>query len=138
MTEKNKIYNMNALSSFRYNIILGNNKNQFNKFIFYKNQKIIGGIDFYIDYNQITIMWLYIIPDDFSENINRRRGYGTRMLKMFEEYIIKNHNRITEITLIPQYFNGTNKNYLCTFYEKSNYIQEKPGLPCYIKKLDKK
>jgi hypothetical protein len=110
----------------KYKIIIPSNKTNC-KFILVKNKEHIGSIDFHIECNQITICWLCINLDI------QRCGYGSKMIKMFEEYISKNHQSINTIVLIPEYFNGVDKNSLCIFYEKNGYIQESIGYPYYIK-----
>jgi len=106
-------------------------------FNFYKNNEKIGCIDYYIEYTQITIIWLII-----NEELNGL-GYGSRMLSMFIDYILKikkknkkinnmDINKISKIILIPIKFDGKNKNWLCNFYEKNGFIQEKYGYPFYI------
>jgi hypothetical protein len=99
------------------------------KFDLYKNKKNIGGIVFHIEYNQITISWLFINSDI------QRQGYGSIMIKMFEKYLSKSHKSINKIVLIPEYFNGNIKNKLCIFYEKNGFFQERDGYPSYIKKI---
>ena len=111
-------------------------------FNFYKNNEKIGCIDYYIEYTQITIIWLII-----NQELNGL-GYGSRMLSMFINYILKmkmknknkknnmnmnqNMNKISKIILIPINFDGKNKNWLCNFYEKNGFTQEKYGYPFYI------
>ena len=109
-------------------------------FNFYKNNEKIGCIDYYIEYTQITIIWLII-----NEELNGL-GYGSRMLTMFIDYILKikkknkkinnmDMNKISKIILIPINFDGKNKNWLCNFYEKNGFTQEKYGYPFYIHKF---
>ena len=94
---------------------------------------MIGMIDFYHEYNQITITWL-IIKDNTEL---RYKGYGSKMLKMFIQYIIKNMKNVNMIVLIPKKFDGLNRNWLCDFYEKNGFIQESKGYPFYIMKIKK-
>ena len=115
--------------SFTYKVSNG-------KFNFYRNKEDLGIIQFHLEYNQITIGWLCIKPGNIKTlELYHRRGYGTHMLKLFEKYVIKNYPSVSSIVLIPEYFDGINKNGLCAFYEKSDYYQEKYGYPYYIKKL---
>lgn len=114
------------------------------KFDFYLNNDDIGVINFHIEYSQVTIGWLcikpytgtYITGMDISKLVlNHRKGYGTKMLELFFKYIKERHKKVKSIVLIPEYFDGVNKNGLCNFYEKSGFHQETMGLPCYIKHL---
>jgi hypothetical protein len=99
---------------------------QFNFFINHQN---IGYIRYYIEYNQITIIWLCILLEQ-----NHNKGYGSLMLKMFIEYLNKNKkmNQIINIVLIPDKFDGHHKNILCKFYEKNGFIQEIEEKPFYV------
>ncbi len=95
-----------------------------NKFHFYRNNEDIGIIKFRIEYNQIRIGWLCIKAGNLQTfESYYRRGYGTKMLKSFEIYISNEYPMAENIFLVPEYFDGKNKNNLCTFYEKSNYYQ---------------
>jgi hypothetical protein len=117
---------------------LNDNKSKNNcRFNFYKNNSFFGMIQFHIEYNSIIIGWLCISPgiNLTPPSINHRKGYGTKMLQMFQEYILKNHQDIKYITLIPEKFDGNNKNILCNFYEKNGFIQESVGKPTYIKHI---
>ena len=91
-------------------------------------------IDFYIEYNQITITWLNIKDDHELRN----KGYGSKMLKMFVQYVTKNMKNVNLIVLIPNKFDGMNRNWLCDFYEKNGFIQEAENYPFYIMKIKKK
>ena len=42
---------------------------------------------------------------------------------------------VNKIVLIPSKFDGVNKNWLCNFYEKNGFAQERNGFPFYIKKI---
>ncbi len=99
---------------------------QFNFFI---NNTNIGYIRYYIEYNQITIIWLCILSQQ-----NHNKGYGSLMIKLFIEYLKKNKkmHKIKSIVLIPDKFDGYQKNILCLFYEKNGFIQEIEGKPFYI------
>jgi len=121
---------------FTYSLIINNNKNNC-KFNFYKNNEYFGMILFHIEYNSIVIAWLCISPgiNLTPPSINHRKGYGTKMLKMFEEYILENYQNIKYITLIPEKFDGITKNPLCIFYEKNGFIQECVNNPTYIKQI---
>ncbi len=111
-----------------------------NIYTFYRNNQPFGTIDFYLEHNQLSIKWLHI-----KENNEQRKGYGSRMLKMFIDLIIKNKKRkgkgkctmstIDTIVLIPNKYDGNNRNWLCDFYEKNGFIQESKGYPFYIMKL---
>ena len=125
------------ISVFSYKNHKNGNMKSFN---FYRNNKKIGFIDYYIEHTQITIIWLTI-----NEELSGL-GYGSRMVKMFIDYIIKmkmknkkindmNMNNISKIILIPIKFDGINKNWLCKFYEKNGFIQEEYGYPFYIYKF---
>jgi hypothetical protein len=107
------------------------------KFNMYLDKLHVGQIIFHITYHEVTIGWLTIF--NFSSNKdtgeNRRKGYGTKMLLSFENYISKSHPSVKKIVLIPKGFDGQTKNYLCTFYEKASYIQEEIGKPFYIKNI---
>ena len=103
--------------------ITNNNPSQFNFFI--SNQHI-GYIKYYIEYNQITIIWLCILLEE-----NRNKGYGSDMIKMFIKKIKKNMKNIRSIVLIPDKFDGINKNILCNFYEKNGFVQEVECKPVY-------
>ena len=106
-------------------------------FHFYRNKDDIGIIKFHVEYSQITIGWLSIKPGNMTTfESYHRRGYGTKMLKLFETYVSNKYPTVRQIVLVPEYFDGKNKNNLCTFYEKSNYYQEQYGYPFYIKKID--
>ncbi len=112
-----------------YNIT-NSEPSQFNFFI---NQKNIGYIRYYIEYNQITIIWLCILSEQ-----NHNKGYGSLMIKLFLDYLNKNINKnknmhkIKSVVLIPDKFDGYHKNILCFFYEKNGFIQEINGKPFYI------
>jgi hypothetical protein len=123
---------MNATFSEKISTSNGNRNGNGNSiYTFYKNNQMIGSIDFYLEYNQITISWLTI--KDHPEL--RHKGYGSKMLKMFIQYIIKNMKKINLIVLIPKKFDGKNRNWLCDFYEKNGFIQEAEGYPFYIMKI---
>jgi hypothetical protein len=80
------------------------------------------------------IAWLCILPSTGSPpNDNHRKGYGTKMLAMFQEYIMTTQPFVKALVLIPEHFDGINKNNLCTFYEKSGFVHERPSFPTYIK-----
>ena len=108
-----------------------------NIYTFYKNNQPIGLINFYMEHKQITITWLNIK----DQHELRNKGYGSKMLKMFIEYVTKNRNRnmgmknINLIILIPNMFDGKNRNWLCDFYEKNGFIQEAKDYPFYIMKI---
>lgn len=104
------------------------------KFKFYLEQVHVGQIIFHITYHEASIGWLTIFDTNGSEEY-RRKGYGTKMLLAFEKYINRCQSSVTKIVLIPKGFDGQSKNYLCTFYEKSGYIQETDGQPFYIKRI---
>jgi hypothetical protein len=133
--------NLDKTDNFRYNVTctLSNNQNNNKnyKFNFYKNNENIGNIIYYIEYNQITIGWLSILESGLTNpSVSyHRKGYGTFMLKIFEKYVLNKYPQISKFVLIPKYFDGINKNYLCYFYEKSGFIQESTGYPFYIKNL---
>jgi GNAT superfamily N-acetyltransferase len=93
------------------------------------NKILIGFVRFHIEYSQIIISLLFIYEE------YRGKGFGTKVLDTFEKYISKKHKSIKDLVLIPEYFNGIEKNGLCLFYEKNGFIQESKGLPVYIKKL---
>ena len=98
----------------------------------HKNRKYkinIGFIRFHIEYSQIIISLLFIYEE------YRGKGLGTKVLEIFEKYILQNHKTIKDLVLIPEYFNGIEKNGLCLFYEKNGFIQESKGLPVYIKNI---
>ena len=129
--------NLNCCNVFSYKTHKNGNMMSFN---FYKNNEKIGCIDYYIEYTQITIIWLII-----NQELNGL-GYGSRMLSMFIDYILKTKNKnkkinnmdmnkISKIILIPINFDGKNKNWLCNFYEKNGFTQEKYGYPFYIHKF---
>ncbi len=129
--------NLNCFNIFSYKTDKNGNMMSFN---FYRNNQKIGCIDYYIEYTQITIIWLII-----NEELNGL-GYGSRMLSMFIDYILKikkknkkinnmDMNKISKIILIPIKFDGKNKNWLCNFYEKNGFTQEKYGYPFYIHKF---
>jgi ribosomal protein S18 acetylase RimI-like enzyme len=101
------------------------------KYTFCKNNQMIGSIDFYLEHNQITITWLNI--KDQPEL--RCKGYGSKMTRMFIEYVIKRMKNVNIIVLIPKMFDGHNRNWLCDFYEKNGFVQESKGYPFYIMKL---
>ena len=103
-------------------------------YTFSKNNQMIGTIDFYIEYDQITITWLNIK----EEPELRCKGYGSKMLKIFIQYIKKNMKNVRLIILIPKMFDGNNRNWLCDFYEKNGFIQETEGYPFYIMKIIQK
>ena len=127
-------YNMNNKLTYKVHLTSSLNNCIFD---FYLNNDAIGIINFHIDYSQATIGWLCIKPT-IKPNIlisKHRKGYGTKMLKLFEEYIKNNHRYVKKILLIPEYFDGKNKNGLCAFYEKSGFNQETYGLPCYYKNV---
>jgi GNAT superfamily N-acetyltransferase len=101
-----------------------------NRIINFVNNNIkIGFIRFHIEYSQIIISLLFIYEE------HRNKGFGTLVLQLFEKYILQNHKTIKDIVLIPEYFNGIEKNRLCLFYEKNGFRQENKGLPVYIKKF---
>ena len=100
-------------------------------YTFYKNNQMIGMIELYTEYNQITISWLTI--KDHPEL--RCKGYGSKMIQMFIQYIKKNMKKVNLIVLIPKKFDGLNRNWLCDFYEKNGFIQESKGYPFYIMKI---
>lgn len=104
------------------------------KFNFYLDKVHLGQIIFHITYHEASIGWLTIFDRNESGE-NRRKGYGTKMLLAFERYINRYQSSVTKIVLIPKGFDGQSKNYLCTFYEKSGYIQETDGQPFYIKHI---
>ncbi len=110
-------------ATFSYNIT-NTSPAQFNFFI---NKRKLGYIKYYIECNQITIIWLCILLEE-----NHNKGYGSLMIKMFIEYVSKKINQIKDIVLIPYKFDGKNKNILCIFYEKNGFIQEIKGKPFYI------
>jgi GNAT superfamily N-acetyltransferase len=137
---------MNQIDYFKYTVNI--TKSQSNcEFRFLKNNEKIGVIRFHINYNEITIGWVCITPPKsvidhivrtnslFGVESYHRKGYGTMMLKIFEEYIKNNHRYVRKMLLIPESFDGKNKNGLCNFYEKSGFQQETYGLPCYYKNL---
>jgi GNAT superfamily N-acetyltransferase len=99
-------------------------------FNFYLDKIHIGKIIFHISYTEIIIAWLTIFSTD-----SHRKGYGTKMLQYFEKYAVKTNPSVKSLVLVPKDFDGKNKNYLCTFYEKSGFVQEVKGHPSYIKKL---
>ncbi len=121
---------------FTYNVMINNNKNNC-KFNFYKNNEYFGMILFHIEHTSIVIGWLCISPgiNLTPPSINHRKGYGTKMIQIFEKYVLENHPYIKYFTLIPEKFDGINKNILCNFYEKNGFIQEILGLPTYIKHI---
>jgi hypothetical protein len=100
------------------------------KFIYYKDKVAIGEIIFNVDYNEINIGWLTIFSDC-------RKGYGSKMLTDFEKYVTQNVPIVKSIVLIPKDFDGTTKNYLCSFYEKLGFTQERIGHPAYSKNICK-
>jgi hypothetical protein len=125
---------MNDSFTFTYKITK-NNDTQL-KFNFYQNNQPIGFIDYYIEYTQVVISMVYINQDDDNNNINyRRQGYGSLLLKTFVDYIKKTFDMVNKIVLIPSKFDGVTKNWLCRFYEKNGFSQERNGFPFYIKKL---
>ena len=133
-----QLNNSNKNDNFSYNIdiVSRNNYSQSLNFNFYRNKEKIGIIQYIIEYNQITIGWLSIIPTNSDQSISyHRKGYGTQMLKLFEKYVLRNHKIVSKLVLIPKDFDGITKNNLCTFYEKSGFLQETNGFPFYIKKL---
>lgn len=89
----------------------------------------IGVIRFHIEYSQIIISLLFIYEE------YRNKGFGTQVLNTFDKYVLQKYKSVKEIVLIPEYFNGIEKNSLCLFYEKNGFRQENKGLPVYIKKL---
>jgi hypothetical protein len=94
------------------------------------NKKVkIGFVRFCIEYSQITICLLFIYEK------YRCQGYGSKSLYLFEKYILENYKMVKDIVLIPEHFNGHDKNGLCLFYEKNGFVQESKGLPVYIKNL---
>jgi hypothetical protein len=97
-------------------------------FNFYLDRVKIGHIIFHITYHEISIGWVTIIGE-------YRKGYGSKMMELFEKYVTKFQSSVTKIVLIPKGFDGNDKNYLCTFYEKNGYTQEKLGKPFYIKNI---
>jgi ribosomal protein S18 acetylase RimI-like enzyme len=100
-------------------------------YTFYKNNQVIGFVNFYIEYNQVTITWLNI--KDQPEL--KHKGFGSKMLRMFIQYITKNRKNVSMIVLIPNKFDGNNRIWLCDFYEKNGFIQESKGYPFYIMKI---
>jgi GNAT superfamily N-acetyltransferase len=99
-----------------------------NRIINFVNNNIqIGFIRFHIEYSQIIISYIFIFEE------HRNKGFGTLVLQLFEKYILQKHKTIKDIVLIPEYFNGIEKNRLCLFYEKNGFRQESKGLPVYIK-----
>jgi hypothetical protein len=99
-------------------------------FNFYLDNIYIGKIIFHVSYTEISIAWLTIFSTD-----SHRKGYGTKMLQYFEKYVVKAHPLVKSLVLVPKDFDGNTKNYLCTFYEKSGFVQELKGHPSYIKML---
>jgi hypothetical protein len=114
---------------FSYKIETGTGFNNCT-FNFYLAKVHIGKIIFHISYTEISIAWLTIFSND-----SHRKGYGTKMLQYFEKYVVKTNPLVKSLVLVPKDFDGNNKNYLCTFYEKSGFVQELKGHPSYIKKL---
>ncbi len=94
-----------------------------------KHNTNIGFIRFHIEYSQIIISLLFIFEE------YRNKGFGSKVLNIFEKYIYKKYKSVKDIVLIPEYFNGIEKNRLCLFYEKNGFIQESKGLPTYIKSI---
>ena len=124
-------------SSFTFKIIkhIKNVSTQFT-FNFYKNGQDIGFIDYYDEYTQIVISMVYINQDSDTDNIQyRRKGYGSLMINNFINYVKKTYDMVNKIVLIPSKFDGVNKNWLCNFYEKNGFVQERNGFPFYIKKI---
>ncbi len=106
------------------------------KFNFYKNNDMIGFIDYYNEYMQIVISMVYINQDNEKDDIQyRRKGYGSLMIQTFINYITKTFKIVNKIILIPSKFDGVNKNWLCKFYEKNGFVQERNGFPFYIKEV---
>jgi RimJ/RimL family protein N-acetyltransferase len=101
------------------------------QFNFLMSNQQIGYIRYYIEYNQITIIWLCILLAE-----NRNKGYGSEMIRMFIKYVKKSIKKIDNIVLIPDKFDGINKNILCNFYEKNGFIQEAKDKPFYIFNLE--
>ena len=121
-------------SSFTFKII--KNITTQSTFNFYKNGQPIGFIDYYYEYTQIVISMVYINQDNDDDNIQyRRKGYGSIMIKNFINYVKKTFDMVNKIVLIPSKFDGVNKNWLCNFYEKNGFVQERNGFPFYIKKI---
>ena len=108
-------------------------------FNFYKNEENIGFIDYYNEYTQIIISMVYINPDNDKDDNNviqyRRKGFGSLMIKFFIDYVKKSFDMVNKIVLMPSKFDGVSKNWLCYFYEKNGFTQERNGFPFYIKKL---
>ncbi len=94
-----------------------------------ENKISIGFIRFHVEYSQIIISLIFIYEE------YRGQGFGTKVLDVFEKYISRMYKSVKDIVLIPEYFNGFEKNRLCIFYEKNGFIQESKGLPVYKKKL---
>lgn len=94
-----------------------------------KNKIKIGFIRFHIEYSQIIISLVFIYEE------HRNKGFGSQVLNTFDKYILQKYKLVNEIVLIPEYFNGIEKNRLCLFYEKNGFIQESKGLPTYIKNI---
>ncbi len=125
---------MNISELFTYKITKKNNTQY--TFNFYKNEENIGFIDYYDEYTQIVISMVYINPDLEKENIQyRRKGYGSKMINFFIDYVKKSLDMVNKIVLIPSKFDGVSKNWLCYFYEKNGFTQERNGFPFYIKKI---
>ncbi len=127
----NLIYSLENTSKIKDSNCIIHFFNQFNQSENkkYHNKTPIGFIRFHIEYSQIIISLVFIYEE------YRGKGFGTKVLETFEKYISKNHKSIKDLVLIPEYFNGIEKNGLCLFYEKNGFIQESKGLPVYIKNI---
>jgi uncharacterized protein YfkK (UPF0435 family) len=122
--------------TFTFKINKNKNTNLQSTYEFYKNEEHIGFIDYYDEYTQIVISMVYINQDNVDANIQYRRlGYGSLMIHKFIDYIKKKYDMVNKIVLIPSKFDGVNKNWLCNFYEKNGFVQERNGFPFYIKKI---
>jgi len=128
------------MSSYNFTYKITKKTSTQSTFNFYKNEEKIGFIDYYNEYTQIAISMVYINQDDNTDDNNviiyRRKGYGSKMIKMFIEYIKKSFDMVNKIVLLPSKFDGVSKNWLCYFYEKNGFSQERNGFPFYIKKLN--
>lgn len=64
-------------------------------FNFYLDRVKIGHIIFHITYHEISIGWVTIIGE-------YRKGYGSKMMELFEKYVTKFQSSVTKIVLIPK------------------------------------
>jgi len=120
------------------------------QFHFFINNKEDGNIKYkFIDVDSIYIAWVFIRP--FRE-INGEiitysgKGYGTLMLKEFEEFVKQKYPEIKYIKLTVKGYSGNKNNKiknhngrakcgLCIFYEKSGYEESIDNSSEYIKKI---